>query len=915
MAFLMHEGTPHQGPIPHSGRYEWGSGDNPYQRVYNMYAEARRLKKQGVSDRDIAKGFGISEGELRRIRSAGADIARQDQTARILMYKDKGYSVDAIAEKTGIPKSTIRLRIEESEKRNKTIIDDTAAALRQVVQDKTYVDISAGVNVWMGLKESQLTSAITKLKEEGYNVVKVPYTTIGSEQETYMSVLVPPDVDWRNVKNNMDKISLPGLYLDNDTDSVLGIKPPVSVDSSRVYVRYGDQGGAEKDGLIELRRDVPDLSLGDSKYAQVRIAVDGTHYLKGMAAYGIDIPEGYDIVFNTNKKTGTPLMLDDPDAKQVFKHLESDPDNPFKTVIKQQNYIDADGKEKQSPINLVAPEGDRENWTDTLASQFLSKQTPALAQKQLDIAYQLAKEQFDQINSFTNPTVKEYLMDKFADQCDYDAVDLAAAAMPRQSWNYILPVPSVSEREVYAPNYCDGERVVLIRYPHGGIFEIPELTVNNKNPEAKALLGDARDAIGINSVTAGILSGADFDGDSVIVIPTSGQIKTRNDVKNKKALEDLKAFDPKSYALPPDAPKVTSRTRGFQMGSVSNLITDMTIQGAPIEDICKAVKHSMVVIDSEKHHLDWQQSYKDNDIAALKEKYQGGANKGSYTLISKSTSEEHPYDRQEKRPYKMTDEERRRYEEGYKVYEPTGKTKNTPVKDKDGNVIGWKKELKRTTSTKGAETEDAYTLSSGTYMENIYADYVNKMKTLARQARAISRKNEDLEYQPSAYRTYADEVASLKSKLNVALKDQALERTAQLIANSVVKMKKKENPKLYDRENEKYLKKMETQAIITARKRVRTAAGQDEKRSRIFITDKEWEAIQAGAVHKTTLQNILKSADLDRVRSLATPRTKTGLSAGQLARAKSMRANDYTSAQIAEALGVSVSTLSKALNE
>lgn len=67
---------------------------------------------------------------------------------------------------------------------------------------------------------------------------------------------------------------------------------------------------------------------------------------------------------------------------------------------------------------------------------------------------------------------------------------------------------------MYAPNYKDGETVALIRYPHGGTFEIPILTVNNKQAEGKRVLGNTpADAIGINSKVAGRLSGADFDGD------------------------------------------------------------------------------------------------------------------------------------------------------------------------------------------------------------------------------------------------------------------------------------------------------------------------------------------------------------------------------------------------------------------
>lgn len=87
---------------------------------------------------------------------------------------------------------------------------------------------------------------------------------------------------------------------------------------------------------------------------------------------------------------------------------------------------------------------------------------------------------------------------------------------------------------------CGGD---LKYYPHGGTFEIPELTVNNKNPTAVSVLGkNIRDAVGINPKVAERLSGADFDGDQVVVIPTGGRVK----IQSTPALKDLKDFDPKT---------------------------------------------------------------------------------------------------------------------------------------------------------------------------------------------------------------------------------------------------------------------------------------------------------------------------------------------------------------------------------
>ena len=140
----------------------------------------------------------------------------------------------------------------------------------------------------------------------------------------------------------------------------------------------------------------------------------------------------------------------------------------------------------------------------------------------------IEKEEYDEIMSLTNPAVKKKLLDSFADGCDSSAVHLKAAAMPRSSWHVLLPITTMKETEVYAPNYRDGDTVVLIRYPHGGRFEIPELTVNNKNKLANQTIRQAKDAIGIHPDVAKRLSGADFDGDAVLVIPNNNKLVKDN---------------------------------------------------------------------------------------------------------------------------------------------------------------------------------------------------------------------------------------------------------------------------------------------------------------------------------------------------------------------------------------------------
>lgn len=892
---LMHYGTPR-----HSGRYPWGSGENPYQSSTGLYGMAKQLKSQGMSDKEIAESFSMSTREYKSAYSNAKNEVRAANRAEALRLKDKGYSNTAIGKRMGVNESTVRSWMDEDIAERSSISKNTAKALKSAVDDKKYIDIGGGVENQMGISRTALDNAVKMLKDEGYTVHYIQTEQLGTGHKTSIKVLAPPDTTYSEVWNHKADIEFPGFHSDDKGRTIDKIGKPVSISSKRIKINYAEEGGKDKDGVIELRRGVDDISLGKAKYAQVRIAVDGTHYLKGMAMYRDDMPDGVDIIFNTNKAKGTPMLGEKDNS--VLKPMKKDQDNPFGATIKgerelilaQRYYTDKNGKRQQSAINIVNEEGDWNTWRKSLSSQMLSKQSPMLAKKQLKLAYDLKQDEFDSIMKLENPVIRQQLLDKFADGCDSASVHLKAAGLPRQASKVILPFPSMKENEVYAPSFRDGEEVVLIRYPHGGTFEIPRLKVNNKVPDAKKTLHNAQDAIGINAKVAERLSGADFDGDTVLVIPTSTA-----KIKTSKPLDGLKDFDPqRDYKAYPGMPEV--KGSGFnkqqQMGNVSNLITDMTIKGATPDELARAVRHSMVIIDAEKHNLNYKQSAIDNNIAELKKKYQGGSNRGASTIISRASATAYVPVRKEITNTKyMTDDEKKRYSKGEKIYRETGETY---ISKKTG------KEVKRISkSTKMAETSDANTLSSGYLIETVYSEHANKLKALANKARAESRSTDYIPYSKEAHVKYKDQVDSLNSKLNIALKNRPLERKAQLVANAKVKNVYAANPDM-DSDD---LKKLKGRCLTEAR--LQTGASKQQ----IKIEPKEWEAIQAGAISTNKLKSIVQNSDLDVLKQLAMPREMRGVTPAQESRIKVLESRGYTLAEIADAVGVSTGTITNVL--
>lgn len=887
---LMHYGVKRR-----SGRYPWGSGDNPYQHGGDFLARVEELQRLGKTEKQIADELHLSTTDLRMQVRVAKHERRALQADRARSLRENGKTLDEIASILGYANdSSVRALLNENTAANKNKAQATAEILKKELAEKGAIDVGTGVERQLGVSTGVLQEALFILETEGYNRYGVGVPQVNDpKKRTITPVISVPEIDQREVYQNLDLVKSVGDYHSTDGGESWDKREyPASIDSSRVKILYGDEGGALKDGVIEIRRGVADLDLGDSHYAQVRILVDGTHYLKGMAMYSDDMPDGADIVFNTNKHTGTPKM-------DVLKKIQDDPDNPFGALIKangQSHYIDADGNEKLSAINKLKEEGDWDKMSKNLSSQFLSKQPIQLIKKQLDLTYADAADEFSEICSLNNPTVKRKLLLDFADECDSAAVHLKAAALPRQSTQVILPLNAMKETEIFAPNYRDGEKVVLIRYPHGGTFEIPELTVNNKNPTAVSVLGkNIRDAVGINPKVAERLSGADFDGDQVVVIPTGGRVK----IQSTPALKDLKDFDPKTDYSTEGKTGVRLLAKGAatqrQMGEISNLITDMTLKGATEPEIARAVKHSMVVIDAAKHKLDYRQSEKDNGIAELKKKYQGfddetGHHGGASTLLSRRKQDVEVPERQGSGVIDPLT--------GKVVYKESGRTYVDP---RTGKTVAATTKVKRILAV-----DDVRSMSSGTLQEEAYADYANKMKDLANKARLEYKATPTLKRSASAAKAFEPEVNRLMAALKVAQLNAPLEREAQRIANARVKAKVQAN-NITDKDE---ISKIRRAAISDAR----NSTGASGKRTRITISDGEWTAIQSGAISDTTLSEILRYAEPKTVRERATPRRTTQLSDARISRIKAMANSGHTNAEIAEALGISTSAVSKYLN-
>lgn len=936
--FLMHYGVGHEDnpPGPGSGRFPYGSGVNPGQhQPYTLAKQVKELKDQGLTAKEIAEGLGFkSTTQLRAHLSLEKDRQKAYLSSEVPRLRAKGMTIKEISERLDISDGSVRNYLDADRKIQIGKTTTVANALKSELENKKYIDIGSGVELEIanGVSKERLKTAVEMLKAEGYEVVYPQIEQLGNPgKKTTIMTLCAKGVDkkdaYKEIGDDPSVIEPFTTYFQDNGASALGLKPVESIDSSRVHIRYAEEvgpdgaRGIDRDGMIQLRRGVDEVSLGKSNYAQVRIAVDGTHYMKGMAVYGDDslFPPGCDIIYNTNKKMGTPPE----DVFKEMKHIKN-PDgskgpvnqaNPFGASVIQNQYddngritaggqsywTDSEGKEHLRVINKVNDQGGWQKWSLSASPQFLSKQPKELIERQLKLTLEDRQAEYADIMEISNDTVRRKLLEDFREDLYSSAGHLKAKAFPNQTDNVLISIPSLGEDECYCPNYAHGEKLALIRFPHGGPQEIVVAKNNLHCKEAIDTIGpNAPDALGLHPSQYPKLSGADSDGDNVVTIPLSTA-----KIQSKPIFEGLQDFDTKSYKFAdPDAPGMTSQNKQTEMGKATNLIADMGLLGAKEPEIERAIKYSMVVVDAEKHHLDYKKAYQDLNIRQLKIDYQGGANKGAVTFVTRAGSEDHV---PEYRTYGIDPET------GRDIIKETGEvyyTKETPKKKEPylkEHVKTQTQDKIDTIRLKGGDARELMSSQTNPHpVEELYANYANELIRMGNEVGKQIAKAPKLVYSPSAAKEYAPEVESINNKLIAALKNAPRERQAQALGTARFKAQVEQNPSLLDDKAEK--KKVKGQCLTQAR------ADVGAKKPSVKLEPREIEAINAGAISDSKLKTILDNADMDIVRKAFQTNTKNGISASMEALARSMAANGYSNADIAARLGVSATSVSKILN-
>lgn len=195
---LMHYGMPKR-----SGRYPWGSGDNPYQHSGDFLSRVNELKKQGLSEKEVASSMGLTTSQLRTQVGLAKDERRSVDVATAKGLREKGYSLNEIADQMGYKNdSSVRSLLNEGSEARMNQAKKTADFLKKQVDEKGMIDVGVGVERELGVSKEKMKQALYILEMEGYELYGggVPQVTNPGKQ-TNIQVLCPPGTEHKEIYN------------------------------------------------------------------------------------------------------------------------------------------------------------------------------------------------------------------------------------------------------------------------------------------------------------------------------------------------------------------------------------------------------------------------------------------------------------------------------------------------------------------------------------------------------------------------------------------------------------------------------------------------------------------------------------------------------------------------------------------
>ena len=221
---LMHYGMPRR-----SGRYPWGSGEDPHQHgSRDFLGRVEELRKQKITytdpktgkvytgDTAIAKTLGLTTNQFRTEIGLAASERRMLQVARAKSLQADGLGPSAIGKEMGINESTVRSLLNPKAEDRMNQAKETAAFIKEQIDKKGIIDVGKGVERELGISKEKMDQALYLLEREGYPTYSGRISQVtNAGQMTTLKVICPPGTEHKEIYSPEKIGSLKG-YISRD---------------------------------------------------------------------------------------------------------------------------------------------------------------------------------------------------------------------------------------------------------------------------------------------------------------------------------------------------------------------------------------------------------------------------------------------------------------------------------------------------------------------------------------------------------------------------------------------------------------------------------------------------------------------------------------------------------------------------
>ena len=228
------------------------------------------IREEGRTETQIANELGLTTTQLRNAITYARKEEREYNREQVAGMKEAGLSNVEIGQRLGISEGTVRNYISDNKSSKATSeqqLDNIEKALSDSLKQTGHLDVGVGVERQLGVSRTKFNAVVNQMVENGdLYIHNIQIQRLNDPTKYTIVKVLSTEPDYLKVLKDSTNIGNLEYFSDDKAlESAKRFETPQMVDLNRIKIRYQEDGGADLDGLIEIRKGTEDLDLGNSQ--------------------------------------------------------------------------------------------------------------------------------------------------------------------------------------------------------------------------------------------------------------------------------------------------------------------------------------------------------------------------------------------------------------------------------------------------------------------------------------------------------------------------------------------------------------------------------------------------------------------------------------------------------------------------